>query len=143
MTLLWIIGAISLFVWPFCVMIYINVYKSQIAHSLVIYLIILIPPVFILGLAFYLSQLQKDVVSQHCGIVEAYQTYQTAGNKNNRKSFERVKIIFDGQQTSRHLRVMDDVSKQKVGMRVCFKFYDRKLNSHLNDSILIDWVNHP
>lgn len=141
--LLWILAGISLFAWPLYAMMYIPKYREQKYPPMVIYLIALTPSALFIGMAAYLSDLQKDVISEQCGVIQAYQTYMTAGNRNKRQSFERVTILFDGQKYSRHLRFSDQLSKKEIGKRVCFQFYDRKLNSHLKDSSLIGWMNVP
>lgn len=140
-TLLWILGGISIFAWPFYAMMYMSKYREQKYSPIIIYLIALTPSALLIGTAAYLSDIQKDVISEQCGVVEAYQTYMSSGNKNKRQSFERVTIFFYEQKYSRHLRFSDELSKKEIGKRVCFQFYDRKLNSHLSDSKIIAWLD--
>lgn len=138
-TLLWIIGSILIFASPLCTIFYMSIYKGKKLQPFVIYPVMLTPPALVLGLSAYLSDIQQDVISEQCGVIQAYQTYMGSGNKNKRQSFERVTILFDGQKYPRHLRFMADLSKKEIGQQVCFQFYDRKLNSHLKDSRLIAW----
>lgn len=63
-----------------------------------------------------------------------------SGNANKRKSFERVEILFDRVKYARHLRLDETIVKANVGTRICFEFYDLKLNTHLQDSTLIRWI---
>lgn len=82
-TLLWILGGISVFAWPFYAMMYMSKYREQKYLQIVIYLIALTPSALLIGTAAYLSDIQKDVISEQCGVVEAYQTYMSSGNKIN------------------------------------------------------------
>ncbi|MCW8040507.1 MULTISPECIES: hypothetical protein [Acinetobacter] len=63
----------------------------------------------------------------------------TAGNTHQRKPFERIEILMDNAKYSRHLRIDEGLLKKGAGGRACFEFYDRKLNPHMQDSIVIKW----
>jgi hypothetical protein len=90
------------------------------------------------GYSFY-TEPPAEIRSQACGVVQGYQTYMTAGNSHQRKPFERIEILMDDAKYSRHLRIDGGLLKKGAGGRACFEFYDRKLNPHIQDSIVIKW----
>lgn len=69
------------------------------------------------------------------------QSYMSSGNKNKRKPFERVEILVKYSKHIRHLRIDEGLKKLPSGAKACFEYYDWKLNPHMQDSVLIQWLN--
>ncbi|OTG73187.1 hypothetical protein B9T26_08860 [Acinetobacter sp. ANC 4169] len=137
--LLFILAALlCLVVWP---LIYLLHYQKQNTNAFKLYMMLLSPASILLGIYLMFSVQQKDSHSKACGVVQAYQTYMTAGNVHKRKPFERVELLFDGAKYSRHLRIDGNLIKKDTGKHVCFQFYDRKLNPQMNDSKIIKWLD--
>ena len=138
MTLIWIfLGIVCLLIWP---LLFTLRYSNSEMHLLKRYALLFSPAAALLGIYLFWVGQQQVVHSHACGVVKSYQSYMTSGNKNKRKPFERVEILFDQAQHSRYLRFNEATDKVDVGKYICFEFSDRKLNSHLKDSMLIRWL---
>ena len=138
MTLLFILaGVICFIVWPW---LYLLHFRSVETQTLKQYVLLFGPAVALQAGYIYYSSQQTDIRSEACGTVVAYQRYMSSGNKNKRQPFERVEILVNHAKFTRHLRIDDELQKMPVDAKVCFKYYDRKLNPHMSDSILIDWT---
>ena len=137
MTLLFILaGVICIGVWPWVYLLHVRDTHTSVLMQ---YAILFGPAAILFTGYIYYSAQQTEIRSQTCGTVVAYQSYMSSGNKNKRQSFERVEMIFNDTKYARHLRMDKDLQKVSVGSKVCFEYYDRKLNPHLKDSVLIQW----
>lgn len=137
MMLLFVLAALICFmIWPW---IYLLHFRS--AHTPVLkqYIALFSPSAVLLAVYLYYSEQQSVIRSQACGIVMGYQSYMSSGNKNKRKPFERVEIVFNDTKYTRHLRIDEKIQKLPTGTKACFEYYDRKLNPHMQDSVLIQW----
>lgn len=103
--------------------------------------LILLPPAFFFTVADYLTKEQKEVISQGCGVVKKYQTYLRPGNKNYKKSFERIMLKLAQDKYECHFRLADNLARQNQGNYVCCEFYDRKMNPYMTDSKVITWLD--
>ncbi|RKG31421.1 hypothetical protein [Acinetobacter tianfuensis] len=138
MALLYILGGlICLVIWP---AFYVFRYHKETDHALKCNAMLFSPSVLLLSSYLLWFGQQQNVPSIACGMVQGYHTYMSSGNANKRKSFERVEILFDRVKYARHLRLDETIVKANVGTRICFEFYDLKLNTHLQDSTLIRWI---
>lgn len=137
MTLLFILGGvICLVVWPWVYLLHVRDTQTSVLKQ---YAMLFGPAAALFTGYIYYSAQQTEIRSEACGTVVAYQSYMGGGNKNKRQSFERVEIIFNDTKYTRHLRINEKIKKLPTGTKACFEYYDRKLNPHLKDSVLIQW----
>ncbi|OTG90965.1 hypothetical protein [Acinetobacter sp. ANC 3813] len=139
MSLLFILaGVICLIVWPWVYVLYVRSAQTSVPKQ---YAMLFGPAMALLVGYFYYSAQQTVIRSQACGTIVGYQNYMSSGNKNKRQPFERVEIVVDHLEYSRHFRIEDDLQKSPAGTKHCFEYYDRKLNPQMQDSVLIRWLN--
>ncbi len=137
MALLFVLaGVICLMIWPW---IYLLNYRNAQISGFKLYLMLCGPTAVLLVIYIYYAAQQTEIRSQSCGTVVGYQSYMSSGNKNKRKPFERVEIVFNDTKYTRHLRIDEKIQKLPAGTKACFEYYDRKLNPHMQDSVLIQW----
>lgn len=134
---LWMIIGFSILAWIIFALRYIPQSGQVASCPKNKFLLMFLPLIFLIGGGFYLTDRQEDKISKGCGTIIEYKMYMSAGNKNNKKPFQRVEIQFLDQQYSRHLKIEDNLVIKKVGEYMCFEFYDRKLNPHLTDSSVV------
>lgn len=123
---LWILGFLSVFVWPWYAWIHLPKFRQQQYSIFVHFVVLCTPATFCFSLMLYFQNEQQTMISQDCGRVVDYQTYMTAGNKNKRQPFERVSIQFEGQKYVKHLRMPEELEHREPNTMVCVEFHDRK-----------------
>jgi hypothetical protein len=137
MTLLFILAGVTcILIWPWVYVLYV---RSAHTSALKQYAMLFGPVAMLFAGYMYYATQQTELSSEACGTIVAYQSYMSSGNKNKRQAFERVEILVNDAQYARHLRMDKDLQKLPVGTQACFEYYDRKLNPHLQDSVLIQW----
>lgn len=139
--LMWMIIGIGILVWIIFMLRYMPESGQYIENPKSKLFLMILPIVLLIGSGFYFMNRHEDKISQACGTIIEYKTYMTAGNKHKRKPFQRVEILFQGQQYSRHIKIDDALMNHKIGEYHCFEFYDRKLNAHMQDSKLVRWLD--
>ena len=130
------VGVFCILVWPW---VYLRCCRIAETQALKQYAMLFGPALVLLAGYFFYTGQPAEIRSQACGVVQGYQTFMTAGNSHQRKPFERIEILMDDAKYSRYLRIDGGLLKKGAGGRACFEFYDRKLNPHMQDSIVIKW----